>query len=100
MPHIQMSDQQGRQIVIDSSDPELIAKWVVETLPKTGASNIFPSQVVIYPCFIYDPSTGQSAPDWPPNVAHTFRAQLESNGVDGVRRLISELRRYLEAVEK
>lgn len=100
MPRVELQDVSGRNIVIDSSDPELIAKWLIETLPKTGASHVYPTQIRIFAGFMYDPATGQSAPDWPPNVSHTFGAQLESHGVDGVRRLISELRRYLEQAER
>ena len=96
MPRIRMIDATGRPYMIDSSDPEILAKWLWETLPRVGPTHIYPSSIRVEPLFNADGS-----PDWPPNASLSFVGELGGNRpVDNVRGLIAALTRYAEMVEE
>lgn len=91
MPRVELIDPMGRSRVIDSSDPKLIAAWIVEKLPEVASEPHYPGQVRVWPSFLWDPETKREVPDWPPNVADTFQVFVKDGGVAGVRLLIKEL---------
>ena len=50
---------------IDSTDPELLGRWVVEIFTRTGPfTPATYCTVQAYPSFTRDPETGQDRPDW------------------------------------
>jgi len=94
MPRIEMQDPSGRTYVMDSSNPETVARWLVETLPKVAGDPNYPGQIRVLPGFVWDFKTRTDVPDWPPNVSDFFQAAVKEGGVAGVRALIKELTAY------
>lgn len=94
MPRIEMQDPSGRTYVCDSSTPEIIARWMVETLPKVAGDPKYPGTVRVFPGFMWDFKTRTDVPDWPPAVNDLFQVFVKDGGVAGVRLLIKELTEY------
>jgi len=86
MPRIQISDVTGRPYQIDSSDPEMVAKWLWETLPRVGPTHVFPAQIRMWP--LYD---ANDKPDWPTEI-HVFAAGTTPEA--NVRGVIEVLQRF------
>lgn len=98
MPRIQIKDQTGRPFVIDSSDPEVLAKWLWETLVRIGPNHIWPTELTMYPLFNLGPAG--DVPDWPPSVSNIFMAELGAEKTtDNVRGLIKALGQYADRIE-
>lgn len=50
---------------IDSTDPELIGRWVVEIFARTGPfTPATYCTMQAYPSYVRDPATGRERPDW------------------------------------
>jgi hypothetical protein len=56
---IELFDWQGYNFRIDSSDPELLGRWLVETLLKTKPDFANPARIQVWPSF-----TADGKPDW------------------------------------
>lgn len=67
MPQITLADPEGYIRKIDSSDPEIVARWLLEqarrmvTMNSTHNWRIYP----IYPLLTWDVKAQAMVPDWP-----------------------------------
>ena len=98
MPRIQILDASRTPYEISSSDPEILAKWLWETIVRIRPSAQWPTEIRVWPLWI-GPAT-DDAVDWPPASNLTFQAVLGADKpVDNVRGLMSALSQYAGMVE-
>lgn len=83
MPSIEITDPYRYVKRIDSSDPELLAKWLWEVVStrSNGLESDPPLQLRIRPGWIDRPG-GQPVPDWSPDTRLLDNWSLPMNGRD------------------
>jgi hypothetical protein len=69
MPSIRIQDGNGRIHQCDSSDTDLLARWLVETIERVKPDHIYPCQMIVYPLWQRD-ETGREVSDWPPKAEY------------------------------
>lgn len=86
----------GQCYEIDSTNPELLGKWVVEILGRAAAYGITPAtfmQMQVYPSWIPDrKSPSGSKPDW---IADT-RIMGQTYVIKSAQDIVNELQKQLD----
>lgn len=96
MPRIMISSVNGQPFSITSSNMGLLSQWLWETLQLITPNVACPVTIRVDAMWI-DEING---PDWPPNVALAFQAQLDAEKpTDNVRGLIAALQQYASMMD-
>ena len=99
MPRIMITSVDGQPFSITSSNPELLAQWIWETLQLITPNVTCQATVRVDPMWVGN-ERPNGGPDWPPNMALAFQAQLGANKpTDNVRGLISALQQYASMID-
>lgn len=66
MPHIEIRDYSGYTRTLDSSDPGIIAHWLLEQASELVNVNmtLSPVQLTIYPRYVFDSRSKRDVEDW------------------------------------
>lgn len=94
MPHVQVrSTSTGAIWCLDSSRPELIAQWLMDTLEQIQPEETTPAQVTFTHLWIRDPdAAGGRRPDWPISAELNWAAHLTAGeGAQTLRILAKSL---------
>lgn len=93
MPRIQLIDAARVPHEIESADPEMLGKWLWETIARLQPNHTWPCEIRVWPMWIGQP--GSETVDWPPTPE--FRAMLGADEpIDNVRGLISALSQHAD----
>jgi hypothetical protein len=94
MPHIQILAANGEPYSITSSNPELLAQWIWETIQQITPNEACSATIRVSARWIGD-QNGRA--DWPPNAALVFQAVMGADKpTDNVRGLMSALGHYVD----
>ena len=103
MPYVEIRSMDGTMFQIRSSDPELVGKWIAQTIAALSpdpeyAASMPDIHVRIQPTWWRN---NQNA-DWPPQANHTFWQSVPMNEgpIKTGRKLVGYLTKYLDEREK
>lgn len=103
MPFIMIQSADGTTFQIRSSDPELVGKWIAQTIAALSPDPMYAASAPDIRVRV-EPSWWRFSdkPDWPPQANHTFwnSIRMEEGPIAAGRQLVARLTKYLDEREK
>lgn len=102
MPRIEVrSTSDGSYSRLDSSDPDIITHWLIETFDRIKPLEMCPAQVTFRPLLRPDPREPNGVADWTTDsMWHSETFLTGGSDLAAVKELANELLRFVERTER